>query len=249
MNFSGPAYDVTINMPDKAALFRAMAARLRDRSGFALATLNLDHLTKLLCDPAFAAAYTAHDLIVADGQPVVWLSKLAKQPVELMPGSDLIVPMCELAAETGTSIALLGSHKHALAAAARNLKSQVKGLRVSMSHAPPYGFDPTGDGAAQICDLLNESGAGLCFIALGAPKQEIFAAFAREKCPQIGFASIGAGLDFLAGEQRRAPKWMRALALEWLWRALLSPVRMVPRYAKCFAILPDLVRRARAQRP
>lgn len=96
--------------------------------------------------------------------------------------------------------------------------------------------------------MLNTSGARLCFIALGAPKQEFFAAFARTHSPTVGFASIGAGLDFLSGHQTRAPKVMRAFALEWFWRALQSPKRMVPRYAKCFAILPGLAFEAWRQR-
>ena len=62
----------------------------------------------------------------------------------------------------------------------------------------------------------------------------------RELAPQVGFASIGAGLDFLSGHQIRAPRIMRALALEWLWRALSSPRRLIPRFVKCFAILPGL---------
>jgi UDP-N-acetyl-D-mannosaminuronic acid transferase (WecB/TagA/CpsF family) len=55
-------------------------------------------------------------------------------------------------------------------------------------------------------------------------------------------------LDFLSGHQVRAPRIMRALALEWLWRALQNPVRMVPRYAKCFAMLPGLMMQALRQR-
>jgi len=95
---------------------------------------------------------------------------------------------------------------------------------------------------------LAESGARLCFIALGAPKQEIFAARGRTQVPDVGFASIGAGLDFLSGHQVRAPRIMRLLAMEWFWRALQSPARMVPRYAKCFAILPGLTIQALRQR-
>jgi N-acetylglucosaminyldiphosphoundecaprenol N-acetyl-beta-D-mannosaminyltransferase len=64
----------------------------------------------------------------------------------------------------------------------------------------------------------------------------------------MGFASIGAGLDFLSGHQQRAPMVMRKMGLEWLWRMLQSPARMVPRYAKCFAILPGLLVQALRQR-
>ena len=88
---------------------------------------------------------------------------------------------------------------------------------------------------------LRDQEIGLCFVALGAPKQERFAAYGRSIAPSVGFASIGAGLDFVAGHQHRAPLWMRRLALEWLWRMLTNPLRLVPRYAKCFAILPRQV--------
>ena len=85
---------------------------------------------------------------------------------------------------------------------------------------------------------------GLCLLALGAPKQEQLAARGREMTPRTGFASIGAGLDFLGGGQRRAPSWMRRIGIEWLWRALSSPRRMIPRYMRCVAILPGQVTQA-----
>jgi exopolysaccharide biosynthesis WecB/TagA/CpsF family protein len=145
-------------------------------------------------------------------------------------------------------VALVGSSDEALAGAKEALTARVPGLKVCYTHAPPYGFDPTGNAADQIFADLAESGARLCFIALGAPKQEIFAARGRTQAPDVGFASIGAGLDFLSGHQVRAPRIMRMLAMEWFWRALQSPARMVPRYAKCFAILPGLTIQALRQR-
>lgn len=248
MKFGTPPAEVAVNVPTRAGLFRAVREKFSARDGFALATLNLDHLTKLPRDPAFLAAYRAHDMVVADGRPIVWLSKLARQPVELMPGSDMILPLCALAAETGTKISLIGSSDAALQGAAQALTGRTAGLEVVHIHAPAYGFDPQGAAAEALLADLAASGAGLCFIALGAPKQELFAALGREKAPRVGFASIGAGLDFLSGHQVRAPRIMRMLALEWLWRALQAPRRMVPRYAKCFAILPGLVVQALRQR-
>ncbi len=231
---------VVVNVATRAALFQALRSRCAKGEGFALATLNLDHLTKLPRDTAFAAAYDAQDLIVADGRPVVWLSRLAKQPVELITGSDLIVPLCELAAELSLPIAFFGSDEDALQSAAEALRIRAPGLEICHIAAPPMGFDPRGTAADAALRDITTSGARLCFLALGAPKQEILAARGREIAPGVGFASVGAGLDFLAGRQRRAPMWMRMLALEWLWRALQNPTRMVPRYARCFAILPGL---------
>lgn len=229
---------IAVNTPDRAALLARVQARLRAGEGFALATLNLDHLVKLEHDPAFRAAYAAQDLVVADGNPVVWLSRLARRPVALVPGSDMVEPLARTAQQAGVSVALVGATQPALDAAAGVLQARVPGLEIAARIAPPMGFDPSGDEARQILAALEQSGAGLVLIALGAPKQEIFAALGRQVTPAMGFASIGAGLDFLAGTQARAPRWVRAIAMEWLWRLLSSPRRMFLRYWRCAVILP-----------
>jgi len=238
---------VTVNVPDKETLFSAIQARFTEKQGFALATINLDHLVKMRRSDAFVAAYMAQDFVVADGNPIVWLSKLAKQPVELLPGSELVLPLAKLAAKKGVSVALLGSTEQALAAAAAGLRARVSDLQVVTQIAPPFGFDPASPEADRMFEELNTSGARLCFLALGAQKQEIFAARGRKLAPDIGFVSIGAGLDFIAGTQTRAPLWVQRLALEWLWRMLLSPRRLFGRYASCAAILPGLAIEASKQ--
>lgn len=239
---------ITINTSDQQALLAAVKTRLRAGQGFALATLNLDHLVKMRTDAQFRADYAAHDLIVADGNPIVWLSRLAGHPVSLVPGADQVVPLAKIAAETGTPVALIGSTDAALAKAADQLKSLVPDLTIALQYAPPFGFEPKGKTGQDTLDQIKSSGARLCFLALGAPRQEGFAAFARTQLPQVGFASIGAGLDFHAGTQNRAPEWVRKLALEWLWRAISSPMRLGPRYLKCIAILPGLTLNALKQR-
>nr|WP_093031110.1 WecB/TagA/CpsF family glycosyltransferase [Ruegeria marina] len=235
-------------MATGAELMAEVRRRFRAGEGFALATINLDHLVKLAVDPEFASAYAAQDLVVADGRPIVALSRLAGRPVALLPGSDLVFPLAELAAEEAVPVALVGSSEAALADARRVLEGHAPGLSVVWIHAPPYGFDPRGAAAAAILSELATRGVGLCFLALGAPRQEILAQRGRELAPGVGFASVGAGLDFLGGHQVRAPRWMRRVGLEWLWRMLSNPVRLVPRYARCAAILPGQVAAARRLR-
>lgn len=232
---------IRISPRESVELLAVLSQRLRTQEGFALATLNLDHLVKLYSDPAFVVAYTRHDLVVADGNPVVYLSRLARRPVGLVPGADMVVPMMQLAAETGTRVALVGGTEATLHAAAERLCACVPGLEVVARIAPPMGFDPMGPQGEAVIAQLRASGAGLCLLALGAPKQEMLAARAHAALPQMGFASVGAGLDFIAGTQLRAPLWVRRIAFEWLWRMLSNPRRMMPRYARCAAILPDLM--------
>ena len=83
---------IAVNVPDKAALMEQVAGHFGERRGFALATINLDHLVKLQTSPSFREAYGAQDMVIADGNPIVWLSRLAQRPVALAPGSDLVVP-------------------------------------------------------------------------------------------------------------------------------------------------------------
>lgn len=229
---------IIVNIANAAALVTTVSARLAARQGFALATINLDHLVKLQQSDAFRKAYGAQDLVVADGNPIVWLSRLARRPVSLVPGSDMLMPLARAAASVGVSVAFIGSTDTALEAAATRLMTDIPGLFVAMRHAPAMGFDPEGPEAASILHELAARNVGLCFIALGAPKQEAFAARGRQLAPHVGFASIGAGVDFIAGTQTRAPAWVRAMAMEWMWRALSSPRRLLPRYAACAAILP-----------
>jgi exopolysaccharide biosynthesis WecB/TagA/CpsF family protein len=103
------------------------------------------------------------------------------------------------------------------------------------------GFDPTGAAAEDHLQHLEAVGVRLCFVALGAPKQELFAAYGQKLYPSMGFVSIGAGLDFISGKQVRAPKLFRTLGAEWVWRLASDPRRLTPRYASCLAILPGLV--------
>lgn len=232
---------LTVNISSLEQILQEVETRFRQGQGFSVATLNLDHVVKLRDMPAFRAAYQAQTYVTADGNPIVWLSRLAGDEMALVPGSDLLVPVIESAVAAGMPIALYGSTDSSLARTAEALKAKYPDIIISASIAPEMGFDPEGDAAAVHIKTLQQTGTRLCLIALGAPKQELFAARAQQHAPQIGFLSIGAGLDFISGHQRRAPRLVRLLAVEWLWRLMLSPARLVGRYAGCFAVLPFLV--------
>lgn len=237
MEFSVSGARISVNAPSRSGLLANVEQRLIEKKGFALATLNLDHLVKLQ-DPDFARAYRAQDFVTADGNPIVWMSHLANRPVDLITGSDLIYPLLDVALRSKTKIGFLGSTPDALARAAARIEADFPGIEIVSRIAPPMGFDPAGETAQTALQGLHEAGAELVFIALGAPKQEVFAALGRKVMPHMGFVSIGAGLDFIAGTQQRAPEIVQALALEWLWRMLSNPRRMAKRYALCLKILP-----------
>lgn len=232
---------IIVNVPDQPSFFTDLDRYLAQGRGFSVATINLDHVVKLSQDSAFRRAYSAHTHVTADGNPIVWLSRLSGQSnITLMPGSELILPISNWAAQNKVPIALFGATDVSLQAAAAALQTQISGLNIVLCLAPPMGFDPNGVSAEDAITQLRDSGARIVFLALGAPKQECFAIKAMKELPQTGFLSIGAGLDFIAGSQTRAPHWVRTIKLEWLWRMLGNPRRLARRYGACIAILPRL---------
>jgi len=233
---------VTVTVSDKKTLLSNVRHCFEADQGFSVATLNLDHVVKLRRDPAFLSAYAAHTHVTADGNPIVWLSRLAGQKdIKLVPGSELIEPLAEIAAQEKMPVAFFGSTEASLEAAAHALGSRFPDLEIVLKLAPPMGFDPVGIDADGAIKEIENSGARLVFLALGAPKQERFAAYAQSALPKAGFLSIGAGLDFISGQQKRAPYLVRAFAAEWLWRMLGNPKRLAARYGSCLLALPGLV--------
>lgn len=235
---------VDITVADRESLLACVTRCLLDGNGFAVATLNVDHLVKLRAHAGFRAAYRQHRFVVADGQPVVWLARLAGRPVSLVTGSDLVVPLCGLAAQLDAPIALVGTTPGSLAGAAAVLVGLHPRLRIVCQTSPAYGFALDGPEFDRCIEAIRSSGAALVLLALGAPKQEEFAARALRLLPTTGFVSVGAGLDFLSGTQQRAPALFRAMGMEWLWRLLQDPRRMTQRYLSCFGILPGLASKA-----
>lgn len=245
---AGESERIIVDSHSSADLLLKVEKDLVCGTSFSIATLNLDHLVKLRDSAQFRQAYARHTHIVADGNPVVWLSHLAARPVSLAPGSELIHPLCALAVRFSAPVALFGSTPEVLERAAQQLATRHPGLVIAAKIAPPFGFDPESPEADACLDAVARSGARLCFVALGAPKQEILAARGVERVSGCGFFSIGAGLDFIAGSQRRAPAWVRAIAMEWFWRMISAPRRLARRYIDCALILPSLVRDALRQR-
>lgn len=248
VQFTVGSEQIAVNVASLAALEAGVMACFAAGQGFALATLNLDHLAKLTTDADFRAAYAAQDLVTADGNPIVWMAGLAGRPVALLAGADLILPLLRWSVRAGVPVGLVGSTADSLARATVALCQAVPGVNIVAQIAPPMGFVPEGKAADAVLDLLQARDVRLCLVALGAPKQERLAARGRQRTPAIGFAGIGAGLDFLSGHQTRAPIWVRRMALEWLWRMVSDPRRMTWRYLRAGLILPGHVLAAWRQR-
>jgi exopolysaccharide biosynthesis WecB/TagA/CpsF family protein len=220
---------------------REICDALSDGASFCVYTINLDHVVKLRASEMFRRAYSRARFVLADGFPIVLAGRLQGQKVSRAAGSDLIDPLCEEAGRRGIPVFLLGSTHDVLSKTAQELKSRYPSLLISGLYAPPAEFDVTGDGAREAIDMLRSAGGGICLVALGAPKQEIFADRCTRDVSGMAFICIGAGLDFIAGTQKRAPRVFQRSGLEWLWRLASNPGRLGRRYAECVKVMPSVL--------
>lgn len=194
-------------------------------------TPNVDQVIRIESDKYFKEIYENAELLLADGTPLVWISRWYKKPIkEKICGSDLVPDLCKLAAQKGYLIFLLGSAEGVAAKAAENLKKNNPGLRVAGVYSPPYGFEKDKNEIDKINKMLFNSKADMLFVGMGVPKQDIFIYENMNKYQIPMSFSIGATIDFEAGIQKRAPKWVNHIGMEWLYRLVHDPKRMFKRY-------------------
>ena len=222
-----------ISIGDMGDLLVKIGETIDRGAGFTLFTLNLDHLVKRRQDRNFWDLYARATFVTADGWPIVSLARSQAPGLARTAGADLVVPLCRLSAVRGVPIALFGSSAPILTNAAARLRALFPGLQIAYCKAPPDGFDPSGRIGRDAMQEIAASGAKICFVALGAPKQEIFSDLAFASNADVGFVCIGAALDFIAGARRRAPRVVQKVRLEWAWRLAHQPRRLGLRYLRC----------------
>lgn len=200
------------------------------KGGFVV-TPNVDHVVMSEKNEALRAAYADASLSLVDGMPLVWMSKAAGFPLpEKISGSDLVRPLLRRAADAGLGVYLLGAAPGVGAAAAEILKAEMPGLRIVGVESPPLGFEKDPAVEAGILARMEAAAPDLVLMALGCPKQELLMHrwYARGAKPVM--LGIGATLDFIAGKVKRAPRWMSAAGLEWVFRITQDPLRLAKRY-------------------
>jgi N-acetylglucosaminyldiphosphoundecaprenol N-acetyl-beta-D-mannosaminyltransferase len=244
-----------IRMQDAVARIRDW---IRDRPVTCrfVVTPNVDHIVMLQGNDDFRRAYDSADLVLADGWPVVWAARTVGQPLpELVPGSDL-VPALFLAAsaafraerqsDSGTDgqplrVFLLGAAPGVAARAARRIESDWLGVEVVCQYSPPLGFENDSVETTSILERIAEIRPDVLVVGLGAPKQELWVHRHQERIHASVALCVGTTIDFLAGQRRRAPLWMRRARIEWLHRMLSEPRRLFRRYARGACVFPRLV--------
>lgn len=215
------------------------------RRGGYIVTPNIDHVVLAHQRPELRSVYAEAALSLADGQPLVWLARLLGQPVPArVSGSDLLSPLMQLAADRHYPVFFFGASPDASGEAARRLQARHHGLEIAGRDCRMWSpDDPTPPEDSPVVRRIQQSGARLVVLAMGAPKQEIWMHRHRAVLGHAVAIGLGASLDFAAGHVRRAPAWMSNAGLEWSYRLAQEPARLAHRYlVRDLAIVPIVAR-------
>ncbi|MBX3190979.1 MAG: WecB/TagA/CpsF family glycosyltransferase [Labilithrix sp.] len=230
--------DVTM---DEATARIVELARLRDRPRY-VCTGNLDHLALAAQDREFRAAYQDADLVVADGAPVVWLSRLGGTPLkERVAGSDLFWTLGRASAEDGVTLFFLGGVEGAADAAKAVLERRFAGVKIVGTYCPPFATFGTKQEQDRIAEEVKKASPDILLVAFGAPKQEKWIHANKDRLGVPVSIGVGGSFEMASGMLKRAPPWMQRAGLEWAYRFAQQPRRLFDRY-----ILRDVPHLAKA---
>lgn len=208
-----------------------VAERDAGRGGW-IVTPNLDHLRRLTLDSSYRALCAEADLLVADGMPLLWASRVQGTPLpERVAGSSLISTLTAgFARRGGGRIFLVGGDGSSAANAARVLVRRHPEIVVCGLDCPWIGAEVDDATRARLGRRLRWARPDLVFVALGSPKQEKLIRALRAEYPDAWMIGVGISFSFLSGSVRRAPTWMQKTGLEWVHRLAQEPRRLARRY-------------------
>jgi N-acetylglucosaminyldiphosphoundecaprenol N-acetyl-beta-D-mannosaminyltransferase len=203
------------------------AAPLREARRAHFATVHsLVEATKL---PAVRAAFDGAWMVCTDGLPLTWVARLRGHAAERVCGPDVMLTLCDRGRALGIRHYFLGGAPGTAEALTERLAAQFPRLAVAGSASPP--FRPTSEAEDRaIIDAVNAAKPDIVWVGLGSPKQDVWAASHAMRLDCGLVLPVGAAFDFHSGRVRRAPRWMRRIGLEWLFRLAMEPRRLFRRY-------------------
>jgi N-acetylglucosaminyldiphosphoundecaprenol N-acetyl-beta-D-mannosaminyltransferase len=199
--------------------------------GGSVFTPNVDHVVQASENARMREAYARASLSIVDGVPLLWAARLFGETLpEKVAGSDFVPPLLALAADRGWRVYFLGGTPGVAEKARDKLREQLPALQVVGIDASRIDVDEPPERRQVVLDAIRAAKPHLVFVALGAPKQEIWIDQVGEELRPAVFLGIGASLDFVAGTVPRAPRWISSSGLEWLFRLSREPRRLWRRY-------------------
>ena len=193
--------------------------------------VNVDVIIKSDKDTSLKEILDKADMVLVDGKPLIWISKWIKRPVkEKISGSDLVPKLCQTAAYRGYTIFIIGGKEGVADRAKANLERDFNNIKIVGTYSPPLGFENDKEELSRINQRISNVCPDIVIACFGCPKQEKWVYENYKEYNAIVSVCAGATVDFLAGNIKRAPKWMSDHGLEWFYRFLKEPKRLFKRY-------------------
>lgn len=226
-----PLLNTYVNNVTMTETVQIIEQMIVDRIASYIVAVNVDVIMKIEQDNYLKKITDHADMVLVDGKPLIWISKLYKTPVrEKVSGSDLVPVLCENAAIKGYKLYILGGLEGVAQKAKRNLERRYPDIKIVGIYAPPLGFEKDTAEINKINTMISEAEPDILITCFGCPKQEKFVFENHHKYSATVSICAGATVDFLAGNVKRAPSWMSNHGLEWLFRFLQEPKRLFKRY-------------------
>ena len=196
---------------------------LNDRKKHYIVTPNPEFLIRAQKDLEFKKILNGADLALPDSAGLIWASKVLKKPIkEKVAGADFMLGLCKMAEREGFKIGLIGGGRGVAVKTGECLKKMFPRLKVGLA-SEEWPFDYVLHQTVQ--DFAQGKPIDILFVAFGAPKQEKWIAENLPNIPVRVAMGVGGSFDYIAEVVLRAPKLLRDLGLEWLFRLILQPWR------------------------
>jgi N-acetylglucosaminyldiphosphoundecaprenol N-acetyl-beta-D-mannosaminyltransferase len=189
--------------------------------------VNVDKIVKLQADQQLREAILGCDLINADGQPIVWASRILQRPIkERVTGVDLFGSLVARCAQRGYRPYLLGARQEVVARVVDVLNAEHPSLRIAGWRSGYWKPEEE----RNVIEAIREARPEILFVAMSSPKKELFLNTWKQELRIPFVMGVGGTFDVIAGQVKRAPRWMQRWGLEWFFRLAQEPRRMWRRY-------------------
>ena len=218
-----------INVTNMEDTISYITEHLEELKGNYICVSNVHTTVMAFRDEKYRRVQNSAAMALPDGQPLSIVSRRrGYRQAQRVPGPDLMPAILDLSQEKGYTHYFYGSTEQTLAKLEKVLLARYPKLRIAGMYAPPFRKLTQAEDEEAV-RRINDSGADFIWVALGAPKQEKWMYGHRHKVNGV-MIGVGAAFDFLAGTTKRAPMWMQKLCMEWVFRIMQDPGRMLPRY-------------------
>ena len=204
---------------------------VKKRTPVQIVGVNVDQIVTVNKITTSKRIFLDAEVVFIDGKPIKWMCWLLGRKVKArITGPDLMEYICKKGASQELKVFLLGAGPGVAKKCGDILEAKYPGIHAVGSYSPPFGFQNDDAEIQKINTMLRNSGADLLFVGMGSPKQDIFIYENMRKYDIPVSFSMGAALDFIAGNVKRAPRWMVRCGLEWVHRISQNPKRLWKRY-------------------